>query len=316
MKKLNKLKERNMKMTESLIVMEKEKQRVAGISVFAAFLLTTFKLVVGLITGSLGLLSEALHSGLDLFAAIITWFSVRISDKPPDKHHNYGHGKIENFSALVETFLLLITCAWIIYEAVHRLASGNTEIEVNIFSYIVVIISIVVDVTRSRALYKVARKYNSQALEADALHFSTDIWSSAVVLLGLILANFGWFFADSVAALAVALIVLGVSYKLGRRAVDVLLDKSPSQIVSKVETLLDGMEPIRHYHDLRVRAAGAEHFIEVSIHLERGISLEFAHEISEYAERLIKEAVPRSSVQIHLEPDKHDPEDKSLKSKI
>ena len=281
-------------MTEALNIMEKEKQRVAGISVFAALLLTTFKMVVGLITGSLGLLSEALHSGLDLIAAIITWFSVRISDKAPDKQHHYGHGKIENFSALVETFLLLITCAWIIYEAVHRLVSGNTQIEVNIYSYIVVVTSIIVDISRSRALYRVARKYNSQALEADALHFSSDIWSSAVVLLGLILANFGWFLADSAAALAVAMIVLGVSYRLGKRAIDVLLDKSPALTVLKVEALLDGIESIKHYHDLRVRTAGAEYFIEVSIHLERGTSLEFAHEISEHAERIITEAVPTS----------------------
>ena len=155
--------------------MEQEKRKVAGISVVAAFFLTGFKLVIGLLTGSLGLLSEALHSGLDLVAAVITWFSVRISDKPPDRHHHFGHGKIENFSALMETILLLITCIWIIYEATHRLVTGKTEIEVNVFSYVVVIVSIIIDIARSRALYKVARKYNSQALEADALHFSTDI---------------------------------------------------------------------------------------------------------------------------------------------
>jgi cation diffusion facilitator family transporter len=133
-----------------------EKKRVAGISVFAAIFLTGFKLVVGIITGSLGLLSEALHSGLDLVAAVITFFSVRISDNPPDRKHNYGHGKIENFSAFLETILLFITCIWIIYEAMHRLITGNTNIEVSVWSYIVVISSVVVDITRSRALSKVA----------------------------------------------------------------------------------------------------------------------------------------------------------------
>ena len=285
--------------------MEIEKKRVAGVSVIAAFFLTGFKLVIGLLTGSLGLLSEALHSGLDLVAAVITWFSVRISDTPPDKNHHYGHGKIENFSALIETFLLLITCAWIIYEAVHRLLSGNTKIEVNVFSYIVVVTSIVVDVARSRALYRVARKYNSQALEADALHFSTDIWSSAVVLLGLILAQFGLFFADSVAALAVAFIVLGVSWQLGKRAADVLLDRVPVSLVTRIETVLNQSVGVLKYHDLRVRSSGAEHFIEVTIHVQPGLTLAEAHEISHFVEKQINEAVPRSSVHVHIEPDKH-----------
>ncbi|MEI7499073.1 MAG: cation diffusion facilitator family transporter [Bacteroidota bacterium] len=288
--------------------MEQEKKRVAGVSVFAALFLTGFKLVVGLITGSLGLLSEALHSGLDLVAAVITWFSVRISDRPPDENHHYGHGKIENFSALVETFLLLITCAWIIYEAMRRLISGNTEIEVNIFSYIVVITSIVVDILRSRALYRVARKYKSQALEADALHFSTDIYSSAVVLLGLILANFKFYFADSVAALAVALIVLGVSWRLGKRATDVLLDRSPKPLVANVESLLKGAKDILRYHDLRIRTSGAENFIEVTIHVQPVLTLEEAHEISHRVEKQIIESIPRSFVHVHIEPDEHQTE--------
>ena len=288
--------------------MEVEKQRVAGGSVIAALFLTSFKLVIGVITGSLGLLSEALHSGLDLVAALITWMSVRIADRPPDHNHPYGHGKIENFSALIETFLLLITCAWIIYEALHRLISGNTHIEVNVFSYVVVITSIVVDVLRSRALYRVARKYNSQALEADALHFSTDIWSSAVVLLGLILANFGLYFADSAAALAVALIVLSVSYRLGRRAVDVLLDRSPDSLVEQIVSILDQDKAIVRYHDLKVRTAGAENFIEVTIHVEPGLTIENAHKISHNIEKTVAGAIPRSSMHVHIEPDKHEPE--------
>jgi len=286
-------------------MMEKEKKRVAGISVIAAFFLTGFKLLTGILTGSLGLLSEALHSGLDLVAALITWFSVRISDKPPDRNHHYGHGKIENFSALVETFLLLITCAWIIYEALHRLINGNTQIEVNVFSYIVVITSILIDIGRSKALYRVARKYNSQALEADALHFSTDIWSSAVVLLGLVLSHFGWYFADSMAALAVALIVLGVSYRLGKRAVEVLLDSSPVALVSQIESIMDQARGILEYHDLKVRTAGAENFVEVTIHVEPGLTLEKAHDISHAIEEQIISAIPRSYVHVHVEPDKH-----------
>jgi len=283
--------------------MEKEKKRVAGISVIAAFFLTGFKLVIGILTGSLGILSEALHSGLDLVAAVITYFSVRISDRPPDKNHQYGHGKIENFSALAETILLIITCAWIIYEAVNRLVTGNTHIDVNIFSYIVVVTSIIIDLTRSRALYRVAKKYNSQALEADALHFSTDIWSSAVVLLGLIGANFGFYVADSIAALAVALIVLGGSYKLGRRAINVLLDRTPPELFEKVHEALKLTPDITNFHDVRVRVAGADTFVEVNIHVTPGITVEHAHNISHEVEKKIISAIPRCKVHIHIEPE-------------
>jgi cation diffusion facilitator family transporter len=282
--------------------MVQEKKRVALVSVFAAVFLTGFKLVIGIITGSLGILSEALHSGLDLVAAVITYFSVRISDKPPDREHNYGHGKIENFSALIETFLLLITCAWIIYEAAKRLITGNTQIDVNIWSYIVVISAIIIDFSRSRALYKVAKKYNSQALEADALHFSTDIWSSTVVLFGLICANFGFFFADSVAALFVAIIVLFVSYKLGKKAIDVLLDKAPQDTISKVIEVLDLFPEIKHVHSLKIRTAGADTFIKFNIHVDPDSSLKDVHELCDKIEKELSNTIPRSEIYIHAEP--------------
>lgn len=282
--------------------MVKEKKRVALASVFAAVFLTGFKLIIGILTSSLGILSEALHSGLDLIAAVITYVSVRISDKPADESHNYGHGKIENFSAFIETILLLVTCIWIIYEAISRLASGKTHIEVNAWSYIVVISSIIIDFTRSRALYKVARKHNSQALEADALHFSTDIWSSSVVLLGLICANFGFFFADSVAALIVALFVLSVSYRLGKRAVDVLLDKAPKGINELVKQTLAAFPDIKQYHSLKIRTAGADTFIKLNVHLEPGLELNKVHEICDRIEQELEGKIPRCEVYIHAEP--------------
>jgi len=148
--------------------MEKKKKRVALLSVLAAILLTGLKLVVGLLTGSIGILSEALHSALDMVAAVITYFAVSVSDKPADKDHNFGHGKVENLSAFIETLLLLVTCVWIISEALHRLTSGETMIEVTFWSFAVVITSIVIDFSRARALKKVAKETNSQALEADA----------------------------------------------------------------------------------------------------------------------------------------------------
>src|ERR1700688_1144544 len=195
--------------------MRAEKRAVAGNSVVAALVITGLKIAVGITTGSLGILSEAAHSGLDLIAALLTYFSVGVSDKPADADHQYGHGKVENFSAFVETGLLLLTCAWIIYEAAVRLFFRHIEIEPSIAAFAVMVFSMGVDWWRSRALGRIATKYDSQALEADALHFSTDIWSAGVVVLGLALIlagriyNLDWLrLADPVAALFVAGVVV------------------------------------------------------------------------------------------------------------
>lgn len=280
-----------------------EKKRVALISVFAAIFLTGSKFLIGILTGSLGILSEALHSALDLIAAAITYFSVRISDKPADSDHHYGHGKIENISALIETFLLLITCSWIIYEAVHRLLTGKVLIEITVWSYLVVITSIIIDYSRSRALLKAAKKYNSQALEADALHFSTDIWSSAVVFIGLICANFGWHYADPIAALIVALIVIYVSYKLGKRSIDVLLDKAPIDHIKIIEDILNNTVQVSTFHDLRIRLSGANVFVDVSIHVDPSLNIEQVHRIADEIESRIHQKINRSVVHIHQEPE-------------
>jgi cation diffusion facilitator family transporter len=284
--------------------MEKEKKRVAFISVLAAMFITGFKLTIGLLTGSLGILSEALHSALDMVAAVITYFSVRISDKPADREHNYGHGKIENLSALIETLLLLVTCVWIIYEAIHRLISGKTAIEVTVWSYVVVISSIIIDFSRSRALSRVAKKHNSAALEADALHFSTDIWSSTVVLFGLIAYQFlGWYAADAIAALFVAVIVLYVSYQLGRKSIDVLIDKSPHDITKIVHEILKEFPQVLKYHGLKARTAGADTFIKFNVHFDPDLSLREVHEVCDKIEKEIKSRVVRSEVYIHAEPE-------------
>src|SRR5712692_3383584 len=163
--------------------MRAEKRAVAGNSVLAAFAITALKIVVGFTTGSLGILSEAAHSGLDRIAALVTFFSVRVSDKPADADHQYGHGKVENFSAFIETGLLLLTCIWIIYESIKRLFFHSVHIEPSLAAFLVMFVSMGVDFWRSRALGRIAAKYDSQALEADALHFSTDIWSSGIVVL-------------------------------------------------------------------------------------------------------------------------------------
>ncbi len=281
----------------------KEKNFVAGSSVLAAIFLTGSKLVIGLLTNSLGILSEALHSFLDLIAAVITMVAVRFSDKPADDDHNYGHGKIENFSALVETILLVITCVWIIYEAVARFLSNQMHIEVTVWSYIVVIGSIIIDISRSRALMRVAKKYDSQALEADALHFQTDIWSSLVVLIGLIGYDFKYFYADSIAAVFVAFIVLGVSYRLGKRTFDDLVDKAPRGLTAKIAEALKNVPEVTRFHDIRVRVSGPNKFIELNIHVGRMLSIEEAHNISHLAESAIVSLISNAKVTVHVEPE-------------
>lgn len=283
--------------------MSAEKSKVASISVMAAVVLVSMKLLVGVATGSLGILSEALHSALDFLAALITWVSVKLSDKPADSDHNFGHGKIENFSALLEALLLLATCAWIVYEALSRLLSGNTHIDVGVWSYVVVIASIAIDSWRSRALMRAAKKYKSQALEADALHFSTDILSSFVVLLGLVCANFGYFFADSVAALGVALIVIWVSLRLSMRAVNSLLDKAPEGVHESVEKIISGVDGVVCLHDLRVRSIGPEYEIDVNVHVDPNLSLVDAHDISERVERAVSQKLGNIIINVHIEPD-------------
>jgi cation diffusion facilitator family transporter len=281
----------------------KEKKKVALVSVLAAVFLTASKAVIGVLTGSLGILAEALHSGLDLLAALITYFSVRISDRPADSDHHFGHGKIENLSALIETILLLITCAWIIYEAIHRLLTGRVHIEVTYWSYIVVVTSIVIDFSRSRALMKAARKHNSQALEADAIHFSTDIWSSAVVLLGLICANIGWHYADAIAALVVAAIVIYVCFRLGKSAISVLLDRAPEGMLETIYETARQMPEITTVHDVRIRNAGADVFVDMSIHVDGKLTIDQAHEISHRLEDELHRKIKRCSVHVHQEPE-------------
>ena len=279
------------------------KQKAALSSIVAGFSLTLFKFVVGILTTSLGILSEALHSLLDLLAAGITYISVSISDKPADEDHNYGHGKVENLSAFLESILLFVTSIWIIYEAIVRLLSGNMLVEITVWSYVVVIVSMIIDFSRSRKLLKEARRHNSQALEADAIHFSTDILSSACVLLGLIFANFGYHKADSIAAIGVALIILHIAYSMSRKAVNVLLDKVPDGVTEKVETILKANNDIIKYHDLKIRAAGANTFIKVNVHFLPDLDLLTIHKMCDNIEGEIMRAIPLSDVTVHAEPD-------------
>ena len=286
-----------------------EKSRVALISVMAALLLTGTKVVVGFWTGSLGILAEALHSGLDLMAALVTLWAVRASSRPADNEHAYGHGKIENLSALFETLLLLATSVWIIKEAIERLFfRAQVHVDANLWSFLVVSLSIAVDYSRSRALLRVAKKYDSQALEADALHFSTDIWSSLVVLFGLggvLVAHafeIPWLAkADAVAALGVALVVVLVSMRLGKKSINDLLDTVPSDLTARIATfaLVAGVREVRQ---VRVRRSGPEVFVDLILVVDRAESLQRSHEIACGAEAAIKRELPKADIVVHVEP--------------
>jgi len=289
---------------------QKEKNYAALSSVAAAVGLALFKLVIGLMTNSLGILAEAAHSALDLAAAIITFMAVRVSDKPADDEHLYGHGKVENLSALVETLLLLVTCIWIVYEAIGRLFFKSPVISASVWAFIVMAVSIVIDYNRSRMLYRAARKYRSQALEADALHFHTDIWSSSVVIVGLL----GVFIAnhvpalkflektDAVAALGVALIVVGVSLQLGKRTVHALLDSAPSGLQAKIKKTVEALPGVSDCHQIRLRISGHLMFVDVHVTLDGRQSLNEAHELTETIETAIRDIAPEADITVHPEP--------------
>ena len=289
--------------------MRGEKRAVARNSVLAAVAITTLKVVVGVTTGSLGLLSEAAHSALDLIAAVITLLSIRVSDKPADAEHQYGHGKVENFSAFVETGLLLLTCVWIVYEAVQRLFFHSVEIEPSIAAFAVLFISMGVDFWRSRALGRIAAKYDSQALEADALHFSTDIWSSGVVVLGLLLVKAGrnWGIAwlrdaDPVAALIVAGVVVSVSWRLARRTIDSLLDAAPAGVRNKIIAAVSKVDGMLEVDRVRIRRAGNRYFADLSIGLARNVTFQRSEQVADAVTNAVRGILPDADVVVRSIP--------------
>jgi cation diffusion facilitator family transporter len=286
----------------------REKRRAALLSVGSAVLLVSLKAFLVIRTGSLGVLSEALHSGLDLLAAVITFLSVRVSDEPADERHPYGHGKFENFSAFVETALLLITALYIIYEAFDRLFFHSVHIQPSVTAILVLLVALTIDMTRARALKNVARKYSSDALEADALHFSTDVWSTIVVIsgIGLVWAgetwNLPWLaYADALAGLAVAAIILWVGSQLGRRTLDALLDVAPKGLQQEIAMAVARLDGVLDVDRVRVRRAGNRHFVDATVSVARTASLEQVHALSDAIEKRIGEIVP-SDVMVHAEP--------------
>jgi cation diffusion facilitator family transporter len=290
-------------------LMRAEKRTAAGNSVLAAIVITGLKIVVGVSTGSLGILSEAAHSGLDLVASLLTFFSVGVSDKPADAEHQYGHGKIENFSAFVETALLLLTCAWIIYEAAIRLFFRRIDIEPSIAAFAVMLCSMVIDWWRSRALGRIANKYDSQALEADALHFSTDIWSAGVVVIGLLLVMAGRYYriewlrdADPIAALFVAGVVVSVSWRLARRTIDALLDAAPPGVRSQIYDAVSGVDGVLEVDRVRIRRAGNRYFADVAVGLARTVTFQRSGQLATAVTESVRKILPDADVTVQPLP--------------
>lgn len=279
-----------------------EKQRVVVLSIFASLGLTITKFAAGLATGSLGILSEAIHSLIDLGATIITWFAVRWSDQPPDEEHHYGHAKAESVAALVETGLLFLTTAWIVYEAIKRLIGGEQHIDVTWWAIAVIVGSILVDFGRARALSRVARDTSSEALEADALHFSSDMWSSAVVLLGLVAVWLGYPMADAGAAIIVSFFVGLAGWRLGKRTLATLLDTAPVGATAELRSLIENTQGVLHLSSLRLRPAGATLFASAVVEVPRTMPVDDIVKLKDTLTEKIIERFPSADVTVTVNP--------------
>jgi cation diffusion facilitator family transporter len=286
-----------------------EKRRVALDSMLAAGAMTLLKLAAGLVSGSLGVLSDAAHSGLDLVGSALTFFSVRVSDKPADEDHTYGHGKFENFSSFGEVLLMAVSSAWIIWEAIERIAQHRKELHALVWPALVVAASIGVDFWRSRRLRAVAQRTGSSALATDAFHFASDIWSSLAVLCGLGASWAGMRFdipalryADPLAAVVVSLLILRLTVRLGHEAVSVLLDEIPAETQRQILREVEQVPGVLAVERARVRRAGASYFADLTLALPRRFTFEHTGELVQAATEAVQRALPQADVVIHTVP--------------
>jgi cation diffusion facilitator family transporter len=290
-------------MPESTHHKQHTKQRVALTSILASGGLTIAKGAVGLATGSLAVLSEAAHSLLDLAATIMTYFAVRVSGKPADEEHHYGHGKVESVTALAETALLFLLSGAVIWEAGHRLLGGaHHAVEATVWAFAVIVASIVIDYFRARLLYRVAKETSSEALEADALHFGSDMWSSIAVLIGLGAVAFGYPWADSAAAVVVAVFICIAGWRLGRRTIDTLTDTAPTGVADKVRAIATRVPGVVAIDRVRVRPAGDVLFVDLDIAVSRTIPLDRVVMIKEQVEAAVREALRTSDTTVNIVP--------------
>ena len=293
----------------SLAGISQQKRRVARQSMLAAAAMTLLKLAAGLISGSLGVLSDAAHSGLDMLGAALTYFSVQVSDKPADEDHTYGHGKFENLSAFGEVVLMAASCAWIVWEAILRILRHDVAVRHSLWPALVLVASIGVDFWRSRQLRAVAARTGSPALATDAFHFSSDIWASLAVLGGLaanwIGARFGIAilrYADPAAALVVSLLILRLTLHLGHEAVSVLSDEVPAETRRSMIAEVERVPGVLAVEQARVRRAGANYFADLTLALPRRFTFEHADELVRKATEAVHRALPKADVVIHTVP--------------
>ncbi|MBI5535930.1 MAG: cation transporter [Deltaproteobacteria bacterium] len=286
-----------------------DKRKVALNSMLASLALTGLKVGVGIASGSIAVLAEAAHSGLDFAAAAMTLWAVRISDKPSDANHPYGHHRMENLSALGETLLLVITCVWILYEAIKRLLGEPVHLSNPIVAVAVLMVSMGVDWSRSRALSRAAKEHHSQALEADALHFSTDILSSATALLGVALVwgapklGLAWLSrADAVAAIAIAILTIALSWRLGLRTVQVLTDEVSPELGAQLATAVRAVNEVHEPLRVRARISGDRTFVDVVAHVRSDLTVKESHTVADQIEEAVKVSVRNADVIVHLEP--------------
>jgi cation diffusion facilitator family transporter len=283
--------------------MQDIKQRVALSSIMASGGLTLAKGVVGLATGSLAILSEAAHSLLDLVATVMTYFAVRISGKPADEEHHYGHGKVESVTALAETALLFLLSGMVIWEALHRLLGGQPHaVEATVWAFAVIAVSIVVDFFRARLLYRVASDTSSEALEADALHFGSDMWSSIAVLIGLVAVALGYPWADSAAAVIVAVFICVAGWRLGRRTVGTLTDTAPPGAADTVRAAAEGIAGVVAVERVRVRPAGDILFVDLLLAVSRTLPLDRVTAIKQRVEEAVRTRFPKAETTVNTEP--------------
>jgi cation diffusion facilitator family transporter len=283
--------------------MQDIKQRVALSSIAASAGLTLAKAAVGLASGSLALLSEAAHSLLDFAATVMTYFAVRISGKPADEEHHYGHGKVESVSALAETALLFLLSGIVIWEALQRLLGGHGHaVEATLAAFVVIVVSIVVDFFRARLLYRVAADTSSEALEADALHFGSDMWSSVAVLAGLIAVAFGHPWADSAAAIIVAVFICVAGWRLGRRTIDTLTDTAPAGAAAKIAAAIERIPGVVTIERLRVREVGKVLFVDLVVAVSRTLPLDRVAALKDRIVAMVRADSPAAEVTVTTEP--------------
>ncbi len=279
-----------------------EKERAALGSIVASAALTAAKGVVGLLTGSLAILSEAGHSLIDLSATVLTYFAVRISGKPADAEHQYGHGKMESVTALAETALLFVLTAIVVWEALQRLIDSSHAVEASLAAFLIIAGSVVVDFFRARVLQRVAKATSSEALEADALHFSSDMWSSIAVLCGLGGVKLGYAWADAAAALVVAVFICIAGWRLGRRTIDTLTDTAPAGVSERVAAIARRVAGVVSVDGVRVRPAGAVLFVDLAVGVSRTLPLDRVTTIKQQLASAIRTELPTAEITITTEP--------------